>query len=131
MLDPELALAASVQPRYDYSDPIRVRTQVGKLSAVLRACRYWRAEEELVHFEDFCVARGDGTSFAARVYSRKGIDRPAPAIVFFHGGGFMIGDLDFEHGRCLKWAIGASSVVISCDYRLSPEYKYPAALDDC
>ncbi|WP_245291570.1 alpha/beta hydrolase [Methylosinus sp. R-45379] len=50
--------------------------------------------------------------------------------MFFHGGGFMIGDLDFEHARCLKWCHGARLVVVSCDYRLSPEFPYPAPLDD-
>ena len=131
MLDPELVLAASVQPRYDYSDPVKVRLRVAKLSAALRARGYWSAEEQAVSCEDLSVARVDGTSFAVRIYRPNGISYPAPAIVCFHGGGFMVGDLDFEHGRCLKWAASAPSVVISCDYRLSPENRYPAASDDC
>jgi acetyl esterase len=131
MLDPELALAASVQPKYDYSNPVKVRKQVARLSAALKASGYWKVDEQSVDCEDCSVRRSDGTSFAVRIYRPKGIARPAPAIVFFHGGGFMIGDLEFEHGRCLKWAADASSIVISCDYRLSPENRYPAAVDDC
>jgi acetyl esterase/lipase len=131
MLDPELVLAASVQPRYDYSKPAEVRRQVAKLSAALKARGYWSAEERVVGCQDLSITRPDGTSLAIRIYRPNSISHPVPAIVFFHGGGFMVGDLNLEHGRCLKWAAGASSVVISCDYRLSPEQRYPAALEDC
>ncbi|WP_456639242.1 alpha/beta hydrolase [Bradyrhizobium sp. USDA 10063] len=110
---------------------MKVRLQIAKLSAALKAQGYWSAEEQAVYCEDVSVARGDGTAFAARIYRPNGIVHPAPAIVFFHGGGFMVGDLNFEHGRCLKWAAGTSSVVVSCDYRLSPEHRYPAAAEDC
>ncbi|MGX1289055.1 alpha/beta hydrolase [Bradyrhizobium elkanii] len=130
MLDPELVLAASVQPKYDFSDPLKVRLQIARLSAALKAQGYWRAEEQGINCEDVSVAHPDGMAFGVRIYTPTGVGSAAPAIVFFHGGGFMVGDLDFEHWRCLKWAAGTSSVVLSCDYRLSPEHRYPAAVED-
>lgn len=59
-------------------------------------------------------------------------DRPAgPAMVFFHGGGFVIGDLDTHAGFCAEMARQLDLPVIAVDYRLAPEHPFPAATDDC
>ena len=54
-----------------------------------------------------------------------------PALVYFHGGGWVIGDLDTHEGICRALANEAGCAVFSVDYRLAPEHKYPAAADDC
>ncbi len=53
-----------------------------------------------------------------------------PTLVFFHGGGFVAGDLDTHDGTCRQHAVGSDVVVVSVDYRLAPEHPYPAAVDD-
>lgn len=53
-----------------------------------------------------------------------------PVIVFFHGGGFFLGDLDVFDGQCRRLCQASKSAVISVDYRLAPEHKFPAATDD-
>ena len=54
----------------------------------------------------------------------------APALVFFHGGGWVIGDLDSHDVVCRQLADAGELIVISVDYRLAPEHKFPAATDD-
>jgi acetyl esterase len=57
-------------------------------------------------------------------------DERLPTLVFFHGGGFMVGDLDTHDGLCRILANQACVRVIAVDYRLAPEHKYPAAVED-
>ena len=51
-------------------------------------------------------------------------------VVFFHGGGFVVGDLDTYDGSCRQHAVGTDAIVVSVDYRLAPEHPYPAAIED-
>jgi acetyl esterase len=72
-------------------------------------------------------------SIPARLYTPKTLRRTgglAPCLVFFHGGGWVIGDLDSHDVVCRKLADEAQLIVISVDYRLAPEHKFPAAVDD-
>jgi acetyl esterase len=66
-----------------------------------------------------------------RVYTPTQAEKPAPAVVYFHGGAFMLGDLNIEQLRCLRLAADGGCVVVSVDYRLAPEHPYPAGVEDC
>lgn len=72
---------------------------------------------------------GPAGELPVRIYTPAG-SGPFPALVFFHGGGWMIGDLDTQDGPCRTLANGAACIVVSVDYRLAPEHKFPAAPED-
>jgi acetyl esterase len=57
-------------------------------------------------------------------------DGPLPMLVFFHGGGWVLCDLDTHDNTCRAMANGVDAVIVSVDYRLAPEHKFPAAADD-
>lgn len=65
-----------------------------------------------------------------RLYTQNS-DTPLPILVYFHGGGFVVNSLETHDGICRSIANSAGCIVVSVDYSLAPEQKYPAALDDC
>src|SRR5205809_2710722 len=69
-------------------------------------------------------------NFAMRVY-RPVVGETLPALMYFHGGGWTIGDVDTHDVLCRQLALGARCAVFSVDYRLAPEHPFPAAVDDC
>ncbi len=75
---------------------------------------------------------GPGGPLRLRVY--RPLDAPAgplPLLVFFHGSGFVLCSLETHDGMCRNLCAGSGYVVVSVDYRLAPEHKFPAATDDC
>jgi len=73
---------------------------------------------------------GPGGPVPVRIYTPDGTG-PFAALVFFHGGGFVICDLDTHDGVCRALTNAAGCVVVSVGYRLAPEHKFPAAPEDC
>ncbi len=81
--------------------------------------------------EDLTVAGGEGDR-PARLYRPERTDgQPLPVLVFFHGGGFVIGDLDTHDNQARRLCRDLQALVVSVDYRLAPEHPFPAPLDDC
>jgi acetyl esterase len=76
------------------------------------------------------VLQGPGGDLRLRIYRPPG-DGPFPLLAFFHGSGFVLCSLNTHDGMCRNLCGGAGCVVVSVDYRLAPEHKYPAGLDDC
>jgi acetyl esterase len=75
---------------------------------------------------------GLGGDIPIRIYTPVGQGGGAlPAVMFYHGGGFVIGDLQTHDALCRQIANEAKARVIAVDYRLAPEHKFPAAADDC
>jgi acetyl esterase len=72
----------------------------------------------------------DGGEITVRVYRPEG-EAPFPCHLYIHGGGFWLGNLDMSDDFCKAVAVGASCVVVSVDYRLAPEAKFPVPAEDC
>ena len=74
---------------------------------------------------------GAPTDVPVRLYTPDVPTMPLPVLVFVHGGGWVFGDLDTHDALCRLLAHQAESLIVSVDYRLAPEHKFPAGLDDC
>jgi acetyl esterase len=79
--------------------------------------------------EDRHIPGGCG-QIPIRIYTPNG-RVPMPILVFFHGGGWVLGGLDSHDNTCRAVANAAGCVVVSIDYRLAPEHPFPAPLEDC
>jgi acetyl esterase len=128
-VDPEIAgllelLAAGGQPMHQMS-PQQARDYFVALTAGGRQPEHVVPVKSV---EDVSVAGGAG-DLQARVY-RPDASGPLPTVVLFHGGGWVIGDLDTHDNMARVIARDAQAVVLSVAYRLAPEAPYPAAVDD-
>jgi acetyl esterase len=86
--------------------------------------------EPVEHVEDRRIDAGE-TSFGIRIYRPSGLaGGAAPVLVFYHGGGFVLGDLESHDRDCRALANRGECVVVAVDYRLAPEHPFPAAVDD-
>ncbi len=85
--------------------------------------------EPVAHVENRTIP-GPAGAIPVRIYTPAG-SGPFPVLVFFHGGGWVICNLDTHDGHGRSLCNGAGCVVVSVDYRLAPEHKFPAAPEDC
>jgi len=90
------------------------------------------APEEVAEVHD-TIVQGLLGPIPVRIYRAAGTEayEVLPALVFYHGGGWVLGDLDSHDVVCRRFANTARCRVISVDYRLAPEHVFPAAVDDC
>lgn len=84
----------------------------------------------LATIRDLTIPVEDG-SIPARLFDARETRVPGPVVVFFHGGGFVIGNVDTHASFAAEMARQLDLPVVSVDYRLAPEAKWPAAPDDC
>jgi len=85
---------------------------------------------EVAAVEDHTFAEASGRRIRVRVY-RPDLEALAGSILFSHGGGFVLGDLDSHDGMCRMLARSARCAVVAVDYRRAPEHPFPAAVEDC
>jgi acetyl esterase/lipase len=85
--------------------------------------------EPVSHVENRRLS-GPERAIPVRIYTPTG-SGPFPALVYFHGGGWVVCDLDTHDAVCRSLTNAAGCIVVSVDYRLAPEHKFPAAVEDC
>jgi acetyl esterase len=119
-VDPELEAFIPLFPPADLTDPAAARKYLAELAAAAPA-----PDTTGMEVEDRVVPADP--EVAVRIYRPH---QAQGAIVWLHGGGFVMGDLDTEHPWAARLADGAGAVVISVGYRRAPEHRFPAALED-
>jgi acetyl esterase/lipase len=88
-----------------------------------------------LRIENLLISHGELTDIPVRIYWPPGSSieehRDLPVVVFYHGGGFALGDLETHDPVARAHAVGAEAIVVSVDYRLAPEHPFPAGVNDC
>jgi acetyl esterase len=133
MLDPQIqtlldelaTLSAGAPPL-----PMRAPEEIRKADlAFARLCR-GNTPVQVVHLVNDASVAGLAGYIPIRIY-RPTPDAAPGAMLFFHGGGFMMGDLDSHDDLCRSLCHATGSIVVAVAYRLAPENKFPAAVEDC
>lgn len=120
----EAAAAGQPAPPLDAIPPEMIRAGY----RMQRAAQNLTAPKD-VETRDLQVDGADGP-IGARLYTPAGAPAVTPGLVYFHGGGFAIGDLESHDGHCRRLASFAGIRVLAVDYRLAPEHPFPAGHDD-
>ena len=128
-LDPNVrllleAMQAQGLPPLDALSPVDARKRAAEDLKILGG-----TPEPVQSIENLRIP-GSGGEIPIRVYTPEA-PVPRPALLYFHGGGWVVCDLDTHDVPCTAIARRAGAVVIAVDYRLAPEHKFPAAVDDC
>ncbi len=128
--DPELAPFVEMLPAGDLTDVHAARAAIAAIIAPMNA----DVDVAGLRIEDHTVAGPDGSPpVLVRVYSPDSAAPAAgrPALLDIHGGGFVVGDIEMEHGFAAGTARALDAVIAVVEYRLAPEHPFPAGLEDC
>jgi acetyl esterase/lipase len=120
-----IADAMKGRPQRTALSPLEARAQT---SATTEA--FWNADRPTLWAVYNHEIPGPGGRIRVRLYD-PGIERPAPCLIYIHGGGWVICNLETHDGVCRRLAQAGAFLVASVDYRLAPEHKFPAGLEDC
>ncbi len=128
-LDPNLQLIshnAAKQPPMSSMEP-----EVAQAAAIEGLAMFAASPEPGVSFEDMTIPGKDGHKIPVRVYRPAEQDPSAPMMAYWHMGGGVILDIEACHAFCSIVAKTAKCPVVSVDYRLAPQHKFPVGLEDC
>jgi acetyl esterase/lipase len=124
VLDPELIPLLGGPSTSDLDDIAGSRLRASAINAETIAAR---RDPPGVTWRDTTLEGSDGHALGVRIYSSGDQSVRGGALLFVHGGAFVFGDLELEHERCAYYTAHAGVKVISVDYRLAPEFPFPAA----
>ena len=118
-------LAAAPGPKMEEGTPEAARTMMLAMRAMTE-----RPRGDLAVVRDVAIPAPEGHAIPARVYSAAATPPAGPVVVYFHGGGWVIGNIETHDSLCAEIARVLGLTVVSVDYRLAPEHPFPAAVDD-
>lgn len=125
LFEAEARAAAAGAPPLDAIPPVLIRAGY----RAQRVAQNANSSPSEVEARDLAIAGADA-ALNARLYIPATAPTPGPLLVYFHGGGFVIGDLETHDGHCRRLAAFSGARVLAIDYRLAPEHPFPAGHDD-
>jgi acetyl esterase len=129
LLDAQLARVAHMMPVTDLTDHRLARQATEAFKRFVSP----PPDDERVSTQEEWIQRASGAPpVRVRIYRPKGsTGERLPCLVYMHGGGFVLGDLEMEHPRCQRIAGDVRCTVVAVDFRLAPENPFPSGLEDC
>jgi len=129
LLTPRMAallerIARANRPGFETMTPPDARVAYTAAAEVLEPPR-----APLPRVEDIMLPGAGGVALSARLYAPS--VEMLPVLLYLHGGGFTIGNLETHDSLCRQLALRSGAAVIALDYRLAPEHRFPTAVDDC
>ncbi|KPF67290.1 esterase [alpha proteobacterium AAP81b] len=126
-VQPILALlAAQPGPKLNEGTP-----EEGRAGMLAMVQMMERPRAALAEVRDLAIPAPDGHPIPLRLYRASLDTAPAPVLTYFHGGGWVIGDIASHDSLCAEISATLGMTVVSVDYRLAPEHRFPKAVDDC
>src|SRR6185369_538234 len=124
--DPEFTGVLDMLPNMPFDDPVAARNGINEMSAAMNG----NVDLSALVVENKSIPGPAGApAVPVRIYSPKQKAAKLPALLYIHGGGFVVGSIDSEHGSSALLARELGIVVVSVDYRLAPEHPYPAGVE--
>jgi acetyl esterase len=128
-LDPEIAKGLTLFPALDLRDVNAARAIQARMRETANIPR--PTDDRITEVEKIISRPDSESNITIRIYTPKERKGLLPSLVFYHGGGFVMGDLESTHPRCLRLSSDGGAIVVSVDYRLAPEHPFPAGIEDC
>ncbi|MCX2982226.1 alpha/beta hydrolase [Halieaceae bacterium IMCC14734] len=127
-IDTELTAILEYIPASDFSDPVATRKNMKDMMQLFGN----DTDESGINITDTTIPGMSGApDIPLRIYRPEESDAITAGLLYIHGGGFAVGDLDSEHSGVVSMCRSLGIVIVSVDYRLAPEDPYPAGLEDC
>jgi len=130
-LDPQIEIILGLAKKANLPEIWQLTPDQGREQYLTRVNKL-KFSEPIFHTGDRRIT-GTGSDIAMRIYKPREvrISEKLPILMWFHGGGFVIGSLDTHDSVCRMLANQADCIVVAVDYRLAPESRFPAAVEDC
>jgi len=130
-LDPQVEIILGLAKQANLPEVWQLTPDQGREQYLTRVNKL-KFSEAIFRTEDRRIA-GPGSDIALRIYTPRepGAGEKLPVLMWFHGGGFVIGSLETHDSVCRMLANRADCIVVAVDYRLAPESRFPAAVEDC
>lgn len=129
-LDPHMAEILRLAAEQDFQ-PFETMTAAEARAEAERRNRVWNEDNPAVGRVEDVDLPGPGGTLRLRIYEPKGTPAAGPAVLYIHGGGWVICSLDTHDGICRRLTNLSGLRIASLDYRMAPEHPFPAPLDDC
>ena len=130
-LDPQIEIVLGLVKKANLPEIWQLTPEQGREQYLMRVNKL-KFSEPIFRTGDRRIS-GPGSHIPIRIYTPREIKtgEKLPVLIWFHGGGFVIGSLETHDSVCRMLANQADCIVVAVDYRLAPESKFPAAVEDC